>query len=39
MEIARLRETETLIERDDGPLNWHRFDLIVRKPETIAVTR
>lgn len=39
MEIALLRETETLIERDDGPLNWHRFDLIVRNPETIAVTR
>ncbi|AJO77925.1 trans-aconitate 2-methyltransferase [Pseudomonas sp. MRSN 12121] len=32
MEIVLLRETESSVTTHAGPLNWHRFDLIVRKP-------
>lgn len=32
LDVLRLRESESSIDGDAGSLNWHRFDLIARKP-------
>ena len=32
LEVNLLRETQIMTQTPSGPLNWHRFDLIVQKP-------